>query len=89
MAGVAPCKRSEIVLNNDKTVLVTGATGRHGEAVIRDMLAKGWKVRALTRSCDSYAARKLGDRGVELVWGDLEDPASLERATPSVYGVES
>jgi uncharacterized protein YbjT (DUF2867 family) len=77
------------VLNVDKTVLITGATGRQGGAVIRHMLHKGWRLRALTRQCSSYAAERLARQGVELVRGDLEDPASLERATLGVYGVFS
>ena len=32
--------------NLDKVVLVSGATGRQGGAVIRHMLPKGWKLRA-------------------------------------------
>ena len=77
------------MLNVDKTVLITGATGRQGGAVIRHMLPKGWRLRALTRQCSSYAAERLARQGVELVRGDLEDPASLECATRGVYGVFS
>ena len=77
------------MLNVDKTVLITGATGRQGGAVIRHMLPKGWRLRALTRQCSSYAAERLAGQGVELVRGDLEDPASLECATLGVYGVFS
>ena len=77
------------MLNTDKTVLVTGATGRQGGAVVRHMLAKGWKLRALTRHCDNYAAKKLADQGVELMQGDLEDPTALERAARGVYGIFS
>ena len=75
--------------NADQTVLVTGATGRQGGAVLRHMLTKGWKLRALTRHRDGYAAQKLADRGVELVQGDLEDPATLERVTRGAYGIFS
>jgi uncharacterized protein YbjT (DUF2867 family) len=78
---------SETALNTDKTVLITGATGRQGGAVVRHMVSKGWKLRALTRHCSSYAAQRLAGQGVELVQGDLEDPTSLERATRGVYGV--
>ena len=77
------------MLNADKTVLVTGATGRQGGAVARNMLSKEWKLRALTRHCDSYAAQKLADLGVELEQGDLEDPATLERAVRGAYGIFS
>src|SRR6516162_6613582 len=75
--------------NADKTVLVTGATGRQGGAVARNMLAKGWRLRALTRNPNSYAAKQLAGRGAELVKGDLEDPASLERVARGVYGIYS
>lgn len=76
-------------MNVEKTVLITGATGRQGGAVVRHLLSKGWKLRALTRHCDSYAAQKLADRGVELVQGDLEDPTALERAARGAYGIFS
>lgn len=75
--------------NTDKTVLVTGATGRQGGAVIRHLLLKGWKLRALTRSPSSRVAQDLARQGVEVVEGDLENPESLERAARGVYGVYS
>jgi len=70
-------------------ILVTGATGRQGGAAIRHLLPRGWKLRALTRRIDSSAARRLADQGVEVVQGDLEDPASLASAVRGVYGVYS
>jgi uncharacterized protein YbjT (DUF2867 family) len=73
----------------DKTVLVTGATGRQGGAVIRHLLPKGWGLRALTRDPSAYAAKELVRQGVEVVQGDLEDSASVERAAIGVYGVYS
>jgi uncharacterized protein YbjT (DUF2867 family) len=75
--------------NTDKTVLVTGATGRQGGAVIRRMLRNEWKLRALTRNPNAPDAQKLTRQGAEVVQGDLEDPASLERAAGGVYGVYS
>jgi uncharacterized protein YbjT (DUF2867 family) len=75
--------------NGDKTILVTGATGRQGGAVIRHMLPNGWKLRALTRNPNGYSAKQLSGWGVEIVQGDLEDPASLERAARGVYGIYS
>ena len=75
--------------NADKTVLVTGATGRQGGAVARHMLTKGWRLRALTRNPNCYAAKQLAGQGAELVKGDLDDAASLERAARGVYGIYS
>ena len=75
--------------NNDRIVLVAGATGRQGGAVVRHMLPRRWKLRALTRNPKSYAARQLAEKGVEPVQGDLDDPTSLERAAHGVYGIYS
>jgi uncharacterized protein YbjT (DUF2867 family) len=75
--------------NTDKTLLITGATGRQGGAVIRHLLPKGWKLRALTRDPGSHSARSLKDKGVEVVQGDLEDAASVARAAAGVYGIYS
>src|SRR5713226_3325729 len=75
--------------NVDRTVLVTGATGRQGGAVIRHMLPNGWKLRALTRNSSSHAAQELARQGVDVVQGDLEDPSSLDRVSRGVYGIYS
>src|SRR5215472_214498 len=73
----------------DRIVLVTGATGRQGGSVVRHMLAKGWKLRALARDPGGDAAKALANRGVEVVRGDLEAPASLEPAVLGVHGIYS
>jgi uncharacterized protein YbjT (DUF2867 family) len=75
--------------HSDQTVLVTGATGRQGGAVIRHMLPKGWKLRALTRNLANPVAQDLARQGIELIQGDLEDPTSLERAVRGAFGVYS
>jgi uncharacterized protein YbjT (DUF2867 family) len=56
-------------------VVVTGATGRIGRAVIGELIAAGVPVRALTRR--SAAAAGL-PAGVEVVTGDLTVPESLD-----------
>ncbi|MEZ5290838.1 MAG: NAD-dependent epimerase/dehydratase family protein [Vicinamibacterales bacterium] len=56
-------------------VLVTGATGALGPAVIEALRARGRIVRALVRRRGAEA-----DPAVEWVDGDLTDPASLVRA---------
>lgn len=78
-----------VTANEDRVVLVSGATGRQGGAVIRHLLRKGWKLRALTRNTASHAAQELARKGVEVLQGDLENPVSLARATRGVYGVYS
>jgi uncharacterized protein YbjT (DUF2867 family) len=73
----------------EKVVLITGATGRQGGAVIRHMLPKGWKLRALVFKADDARVQRLVSQGIEVVRGNLEDPASLEPATRGAYGVYS
>jgi uncharacterized protein YbjT (DUF2867 family) len=74
-----------------KTILVTGATGNQGGAVVDALLVEPdrWRVRALTRSPDGARARHLAARGVEVVGGDLADAASLRAAMAGVHGVFS
>jgi uncharacterized protein YbjT (DUF2867 family) len=66
------------------SVLVTGATGKQGGHLVRELLARGHSVRAMTRNPESSAAAALAERGVTIVAGDFDDQASLERAVRSV-----
>ncbi len=71
----------------DKNViLITGATGQQGGAVARELLAKGYKVRALTRRPDNEPAGALAALGAEIVTGDLDDADSITRALTGVWG---
>lgn len=76
-------------MNGDRIVLVTGATGRQGGAVIRHMAGRGWRLRALTRSPDKPASRALTAQGIEVVAGDLEDARSIQSAVAGAWGVFS
>jgi uncharacterized protein YbjT (DUF2867 family) len=68
-------------------VLVTGATGQSGGSTARELLKRGWPVRAMTRKPDSPKAQELAKLGAEIVRGDLDDAASLEQALAGVWGV--
>jgi len=74
---------------SERTILVTGATGHQGGAVITQLHAKSFPVRALTRNPEKPEARKLVGHGTEVVRADLNDPESLTRAVDGVYGVFS
>lgn len=63
-----------------KLVLVTGATGKQGGAVVNALLTRGHQVRALTRNSASPAANRLRQQGVEIAVGDFTDQDSLVRA---------
>jgi uncharacterized protein YbjT (DUF2867 family) len=73
----------------ERRILVTGATGRQGGSAARHLLRRGYRVRALTRDPGSAAAEALRSAGAEIVHGDLDHRASLERAVAGVYGVFS
>lgn len=62
------------------TILVTGATGRAGRQVVAHLLGAGADVRALTRRPE----RAVLPAGVEVVAGDLTDPATLDGAFDGV-----
>lgn len=68
-------------------IAVTGATGMQGRAVTRQLLAEGWRVRALTRNPARRKARAVGALGAEIVRADMDDTAGLERAFDGVSGV--
>ena len=71
----------------DQRILVTGATGAQGGALIPLLMEKGFKVRALTRNPDKPSAQALARKGVEVVAGDLDDSVSLQLACKDCHGV--
>ena len=56
---------------------LTGGTGFLGRATIRAFHEKGWRTRILTRRAPDLP--ELADIEIELVPGDLSDPATLRR----------
>jgi uncharacterized protein YbjT (DUF2867 family) len=66
-------------------ILVVGATGQVGTAVVRKLVAGGQPVRAFVRRTSKY--QHLQRPGVELAFGDLRDPASLDAACQGVGAV--
>ena len=74
--------------SDQETVLVIGATGRHGGTggrVVERLQAAGRVVRALVRSDDDRAER-LRESGVHTLVGDLHDRRTL---LPALDGAES
>ncbi|MEM7728839.1 MAG: NmrA/HSCARG family protein [Pseudomonadota bacterium] len=72
-----------------KTILVTGATGRQGSAVVDHLLKDGWSLRGMTRHPDGRGGRALAAKGVTPVQGNFDDVDSLRAATDGCYGVYS
>ncbi|KAF7340370.1 NmrA-like family domain-containing protein 1 [Mycena venus] len=76
-----------------KLILVIGATGAQGQAVIDALLApdasgqaSSYTIRALTRDPSNPLAQKLAQRGVECVKGSFMDFASVAHALEGCYG---
>ncbi|KAK5943205.1 hypothetical protein PMZ80_004211 [Knufia obscura] len=77
-----------------RRILVTGATGKQGGALIKALTSSSpnaFELVALTRNIDSPSAQKLSQqRNVRLLRGDLDDVSSIFRQAGSpFYGVFS
>jgi uncharacterized protein YbjT (DUF2867 family) len=73
-----------------KIIAVIGATGAQGGGLVRAIQADksgSFAARAITRNPNSEKAQALRAQGVEIVQGDADDEASLERAFAGAYGV--
>ena len=62
------------------TVVVTGATGSQGGAVVQNLLTRGHQVRAITRNPDSARAQRMRAAGVDVRRGDFDDSPALTAA---------
>ena len=80
-----------------RAILVTGATGKQGGAVIKALLSSesDFRILAVTRSMESGSAQKLAaDPRVTLVQGNLDDTEAIfeeaKKATAlPIWGVYS
>lgn len=80
---------ADITSPNKRIILVAGATGQQGGALISSLLspdvgnqAVDYHVLALTRNSSSSAAKELSvnySERVTIVQGDLDDPASIRK----------
>ncbi len=73
---------------DERTVLITGATGKQGGATARALAGSGFALRAMTRHPESDAAKAVAsETGAAIVQGDLDDAASLKKALSGAWGV--
>jgi uncharacterized protein YbjT (DUF2867 family) len=72
-------------MTNTQTILITGATGRVGSALLDNLEGADVEVRALVRN--GSKVRSLGERGVEVVSGDFLEPQTLGPALDGVSAV--
>lgn len=69
-------------MSSQPHILVTGATGRLGQLLVPRLLARGAKVRVLTRH--AARANDLHAQGAETAVGDFDDADTLRRALREV-----
>jgi uncharacterized protein YbjT (DUF2867 family) len=74
-------------MTEQRTILITGVTGKQGGAVAHALQGAGFRLRGLTRKPESEQAAALAQLGVEIVAGDLDDETSLRRALAGAWGV--
>jgi len=80
------------IMSSPQTLLITGATGKQGGAVVRALLDSPanppFSILALTRNPSSPAAQKLASKpNVSLVQGDFNDCASIfSKIRTPLYG---
>lgn len=72
-----------------KSILVIGATGKQGFAVVEALLDKGWQVRAFTRNKENEKLARIESDKLDIFEGDLSNPESIARAMENQYGVYS
>src|SRR5215471_3356660 len=89
-----PAKRRPTMNKRDKCILVIGATGQQGGAVVKALQQTDFAIRALVRAHaptdpKSEKVKQLEQQGVQIVQGDLDDFNCLVQAFDSVHGVFS
>jgi uncharacterized protein YbjT (DUF2867 family) len=76
-------------MRSKKLIAVLGATGQQGGAVVQAFLedpAHEFAIRAITRHGDCDKAQALKRAGVDVVYADLDDKASLAQAFRGAHG---
>lgn len=76
-------------MSNKPLILVTGAAGTQGGAVVEALLAKDVAIRAVVRNKESEAAKALAAKNVEVVEASFDDIESLTRAATGATAVFS
>ena len=72
------------------TVLVVGATGRVGRILVRKLLLRGYKVKALIRKRDGIREDAEGiPTAVSVLWGDAGELADCQKAVQGVDKVSA
>ncbi len=66
---------------NDRIYVVTGCTGYVGNVLTKKLMSEGCRVIGLARS-EEKVKRVFGDNAPEIVYGDVRNPADLDKLFP-------
>jgi nucleoside-diphosphate-sugar epimerase len=75
-----------------RRIVVTGATGKQGGALIKALLEKSpqpFEIYAVTRNTTSGGAKALASKGVKLVQGDFDGPEQIFKQVEKPWGLFS
>jgi uncharacterized protein YbjT (DUF2867 family) len=74
--------------NTKKTIVVCGATGKQGGAVINALLESGkWNIIAISRDVNGEKVAAIKMKNIPVIKADLMDKESLVKAFKGAYGV--
>ncbi|KAM3077001.1 hypothetical protein ACMFMG_003531 [Clarireedia jacksonii] len=75
-------------MTQHKLIVILGATGNQGGSTVTTFLQNSeWRVRALTRTPHSSKAQALAARGAEVMYADMDSPASLTAAFEHAHAI--
>lgn len=81
------------MVSTKRPILIVGATGSQGGALIRALLDAGatdtHELLAVTRNASSGSAKSLQERGVKIVQGDLNDVPGIFSAAKDLLGKDA
>jgi len=63
-------------MGDSRKILITGGTGAIGTGLVSLLKAEGFALRVLTLPGDD-AGKKMADEGVDVIYGDIADPESV------------
>ena len=75
------------MIQNNKTYLLTGASGFLGVPLTAEILSRGGKVRAFARDEGKLISLKMQFPEVDIYTGDVSDPFEVQQAMDGVDGV--
>jgi uncharacterized protein YbjT (DUF2867 family) len=78
------------MLATTKVIAIVGATGNQGGSLVNAILDQGemagFSIRALVHNVQSEKAQQLRERGVEVIYCDINDEDSIVKAIEGAYG---